>query len=258
MKRKTISIALQYAAFGCGLLSGLFGLFAGFLQFETGTHYFLRGSVLPMLAVVFAILGALVALVPAFLEPVCPSLEPRRISHLPPAAGFFVSAFLIFLLPASPAKVALRLAVAATILLLLSAAYCLLSFFLKDPKYRGLLALLGFSPILALATFAFFYYFDKSVEMNSPLKVTLQTALLFGMFLFLCEVRRLLEKPLPRLLAGFRLAFFPISALAVGMILSAFFTGAFLRLDYLFGAFLLLTLQFSLAFNLFLPNRNDR
>ncbi|MBQ7171069.1 MAG: hypothetical protein IJR89_02200 [Clostridia bacterium] len=257
MKSKIPFLSLRYAAFGLGLAAGLLALIAGFVQFESGTHYFFRGAVLPVLSAVFAILGVCAALAAGFLNPESEHPEPRRASFLPAAPGFFASALVFFFLPSYPAKVSLILAVISMILLLFSCVFCLLSFLLKDPKYRGLLSLLGFFPTLAPAVLAFLYYFDKTVEMNSPLKVALQTGLLFGMALFLCEIRRLLGRPLPRLLFGLRLALFPAASIGVGMILSTYFAGVFTRTDYLLGAILLLTLQISLLFDLFPAKKQD-
>ena len=255
LSKKPICI-LRAAIYVCGGLAGTFQFLSALLSFDPNANYFLGGAILPIFAIVFALLGVGSAVAFAFLDK---EERPRasRFAFLPPAIFFcaLFPAVLSFANGSSP--IADRLAVVSAILLLLSALYCLLSIFLNDQKHRGILALLGFSPVLALASLALFFYFDKSIEMNSPLKVSLQAGLLFGMFLFLCELRRLLGRPLPKLLLGLRLSLFPIASLGSCLLVPLVITGGCKRLDYLFGALLLLSLQIALLFDLFSTRKNS-
>ena len=249
LSKKPICL-LRAAIYVCGALAGVFQLLAALFSFDPDANYFLKGAILPIFAWIFALCGVACAVALAFLDKE-EHTQPSRFGFLPPAI-FFCALFPAVLTFAKGSSViADRLAVASEILLILSALYCLLSIFLKDQKYRGILALLGFAPVLALAALTLFFYFDKSVEMNSPLKVFLQAGLLFGMFLFLCELRRLLDRPIPKLLSGLRLSLFPIASLGSCLLIPLAITGGYKRLDYLFGGLLLLSLQATLLFDLF-------
>ena len=240
---------LRAAIYASGALAGIFQLLAAFLSFDPNANYFVRGAILPMIACIFALVGVGCAIAFAFLaKATLPEKKPA--AFLPPA--FFFCALIPCVLSSADgsSKIADRLAIVAIILLIFSVLSCILPFFLKDQKHCGTLALLGIAPVLALAALPLYFYFDKSVEMNAPLKIDLQIGLLFGMFLFLCELRRLLDRPLPRLLIGLRLALFPIASLGSFLLIPLAIAGSFRRLDYLFAGLLLLSLQAFFLFEL--------
>lgn len=249
ISKKPICI-LHAAIYASGALAGIFQLLAALLSFDQSANYFVRGAILPTIAWIFALCGVGCAIAFSFIaKATLPEKKPA--SFLAPA--FFFCALIPCVLASvdGSSKIGDYLAVVAILLLIPSALFGLLFFFLKDEKHRGGLAILGFAPILALSALALCFYFDKTLEMNSPLKVDLQIGLLFGMFLFLCELRRLLDRPLPRLLVGLRLAAFPILSLGSCLLLPLAITGSFHRIDYLFAGLLLLSLQASLLFDLF-------
>ena len=241
---------LRTGVFAFGGLAALVQLLAELLSFDPTANYFVRSAALPIVACVLTGLGVLCALVLAFLDKK-EHTTPSRFAFLAPAVCFCVLCPALFASIGTSVVVADRLAIVSMIFCLLASLFCLLSIFLKDEQQRGLLALLGLSPVVALASLTLFFYFDKSIEMNSPLKVALQAGLLFGMFLFLCEVRRLLGRPLPRLLAGLRLALFPVASLGSCLLIPLAIAGRFRRFDYLLGGLLLLSLQATLIFDLF-------
>ena len=256
MKENKLVLPFRIAVYICGLVAGILQLLSALIAFEKGTHYFLRGAVLPVFAWIVALLGVGFAIASACLEKSQLLPERSRFSFLFPVVGFAAIIPSMFALLDSSFKTTVRLAILTLILLIFAALFCLLSVIFKGKKVSGITALLGLAAILAPACLTLLYYFDKSVEMNSPFKVTLQIGLLFAMFPFVCEVRTRLERPLPRLLLGLRLAAFPMASLASCLLLPAFFSGSFAKSDYFFGGLFLCLLQLSLLFDLFAPRKD--
>lgn len=243
MSKKLPRRALAVALSALFVLTVLLSLFAGLFQFDGGTNYYLRGAVLPVCAVVTALVGAVVAFVMAFGSDASPFPTVDRRAHLLPAAGTLSSGIVILWRATSLESTSRTLAILSGVLLLLSALFFALSAFLGAEKSRGGLALLGFACPLAAASLTFYYYFDKTVEMNSPVKVFLQLGLLFAIPAFLLCSRSLLDRSLPRLLSALSLAFLPLSALAAGPCAAMLAGITAMRVDYLVGALLILTLQ---------------
>ncbi len=90
----------------------------------------------------------------------------------------------------------------------------------------------GFFVIFNSTTMLAEMYFDNNVQMNSPLKITMQIALLFIMLYFLGDMRFDLKKPYPRLYLAVGLsAFFICTATSLSHIV-AFFAGTLENQDY--------------------------
>ena len=255
MKKDKLVVLFRFAVYFCGFAAGILQLLSALTAFEAGTHYFVRGSALPVCAWVVSLLGVGFAIASAFLDKEQPVLKRSRFSPLFAAVGFAALLPALFALLDSETKTTARLALLALLLVILAGNFCLLSAFAKK-QFAGLTAILGLLAVLAPACLALIYYFDKSVEMNAPVKVCLQTGLLFSMFPFLCDVRTRLNRPIPRLLTGLRLACFPIASLSSCLLLPLLFSGRFARIDYLFGGVFLFALQLALLFDLF-PSDKD-
>jgi hypothetical protein len=58
--------------------------------------------------------------------------------------------------------------------------------------------LIGFSAVIVCILFNGYFYFDSTLEMNAPLKVTVQLGFLAAMIYFISEIRALLGITLPR------------------------------------------------------------
>ncbi|MBE6662172.1 MAG: hypothetical protein E7606_02685 [Ruminococcaceae bacterium] len=65
-------------------------------------------------------------------------------------------------------------------------------------------AALGFLALGFLFCLLFYVYFDMYVTINSPLKVALQLSILSALLFVLCEIRRGIGKPMPRITASAR------------------------------------------------------
>ena len=100
------------------------------------------------------------------------------------------------------------------------------------------LSLLGLTAPLACILFNAYYYFDATVEMNSPVKTATQVGLLCAMLYFVYELRFLMDAPMPRvfLMTAFWVrSLGTLSALAIPV---AYLTGKCDRIDYVAGAIL--------------------
>ena len=91
-----------------------------------------------------------------------------------------------------------KFALAIAILFLLATIYqVLLSFrLINDP---AIIALIGFANVVGCILLVGYFYFDSSMEMNAPIKISAMIGILFVALYYTYEVRALLGKPLPKL-----------------------------------------------------------
>ena len=89
------------------------------------------------------------------------------------------------------------------------------------------------------------------MEMNSPVKVTVQTALLFAMLYYTAELRYLLDRRKPRLYLALAMLTLASSALSAVAIPVAFCLGHLSRMDYLAGAILTLGIAVTVLLRIF-------
>ena len=158
-------------------------------------NYFSVGAVLPTIANVFTVLVVLAGGLLALLSPkdrLTLRALPARAACIPAALGFFASAVILALSAASAMS---RIAIP---LLLLAGIYELLAGYLSEPN-RVYAALAGFAAVLGCILLDALYYFDSSLEMNAPVKVTVIIGVLCAMLFCTGEIRVLLGKPAPRL-----------------------------------------------------------
>ncbi len=180
------------------------------ISYDKGTHYFVANAPLPVLANVFTTVLFVVAVLCALIAP-----KPLATSSpfgkqiwiaIPAALGFAIGG--IFLLIEFFVNRAI-LSFVSAVVLLLSALHLLLSE--TDRK----LTHLGYFPPLACALLVCILYFDASMEMNAPLKVAVQCALLPLMLYFTTELRYLLGRELPRLYSALALGSLVASSLCI-------------------------------------------
>ena len=220
--------------------------------FEVGTNYFLIGATLPTVAALLAILGAGLGTVGACLggrvQPTHSPIAGKLYTALPCALLFFATALLMPFL-ASGTEAALGLRVPVLISCLLAGCYVLLC---GLPSFRAAhptaIALLGFSAPIACGLLNAYYYFDMSVEMNSPLKYCVQVALLFAMLYFLGEIRFHINEPKPRLFLACAFCTLAAASMCAIAFPVAFFAGRFERVDYLMGSLLMLGICVTILF----------
>ena len=196
---------------GASVAAAIFMVLGVLLAYEKGTNYFEPNAILPILAVIWATLGFAAALIFAVIvpkeeiDPFSP-FKAGLLTSLPAALGFGIGAIL---LAVEFFKNQSALFLVAALLLLASAAHVLLN---KGDRAG---ALLGFVPPVACALLIAVLYFDASLEMNAPLKVAVQTALLPLMLYFTAELRYLLNRDIPRLYFALALISIVLASLCV-------------------------------------------
>ena len=228
----------QWALF-CGRLvpiasaiATFFMTFAVLFCYEKSSNYFEPNAIIPVLATIWAILGLFTAVIFAIIIP-----KEEITSHspftanltvaLPAALGFGIGAILLVIEFAKTQSISTLVTV---LLLLLSAAYVLLS------ETDRINSILGFIPPIAIAVLVGILYFDASLEMNAPLKVAVQTALLPLMLYFTTELRYLLNREIPRLYLALALISVTLASLCILAIPVAFLTGILENTNCLAGS----------------------
>lgn len=243
-------LSLPYLRLGFLIFSSMAAvlqLIAAIAVLEKNSNYFASSSPLPILAVACALLGAACGTLAAY-KTNCADLEkePFSASALPShlsAVGFLAVAVLFAQKSLTQANTLTSL---ITLVSLVAAVYAFLSAFsVVARKSRTLLALLGFAAVLSCILANAYYYFDATMEMNAPFKVSLQTALLCASLYFTGEIRFHLKRKQPRfflVLATWTVALGALSAPAIPI---AFLIGRMDRADYAVGALSVLLLAVS-------------
>ncbi len=205
------------------------------LSYESEIHFYRVGAVLPTVAAICAVVGAVAGIVCASIIPVkretAYPLSGSVIPMIPAALASLVTAFVMLTADGILAKL-------TSVFLFLSVAYFVLTAYKVIRVSGNLLAFLGFCPPAACALFNAYYYFDTSIEMNAPVKVLLQAALLFSMLYFTGEIRFLFDRQRPRFYLMLAACMLASTALTLSIPI-AFAAGLVTRLDYLVGALFL-------------------
>ena len=225
-------------------LAAILQVIAFLTVLEPNSNYFGGSAWLPALAVLFSLLGAACGTLAAYrtnrAELAKEPFSATRLPSLLTALGFLA---LTLLFAVKTAKQPSNFTYLITLAALVSALYAALSAFSTVARRsRTTLALLGFAPVLTCILLNAYYYFDVTVEMNAPVKTTLQLGLLCAAVYFTGEIRFHLKRALPRLfltLVAWTVAFGALSALAIPV---AYLTGHIHRADYAVGALLTLAL----------------
>ena len=193
---------------------------------DSGSNYFASASPLPDLAVIFALLSCAFGIAAICLwkkAPIHPSTPFGNLTSIPAALGFLAGAVLMLLSNDT------KLTYAVAIFFFLAAGYQLLLAF-QPIKDRYLTAFIGFSAVIGCILMEGYYYFDATLEMNAPVKVSVLMGLLFAMIYYTNELRLLIGNPLPRayvLISACTLGIGALSAIPVPL---AYFSGQFDRL----------------------------
>ena len=221
MSRKSSIDLLTYITHAGAGTATLLSAAATAFSYDRDTNYFTTDSILFPLATVVAILAFALAIATALITPkenlvASSPFGADLVVALPAAIGFGIGAIFLAL---EFAKSNSSLFLVAAVLLLLSAAHVLLCETERKTSF------LGFFPPVACALLIAILYFDISLEMNAPMKVTAQSALLPMMLYFTAELRYLLDRELPRLYL----------ALALGSIAAASLCALAAPIAYLMG-----------------------
>ena len=181
-----------YAGAGCAMI---LSAVATAFSYDKNKNYFTTNSFIFSIAVAFALLAFALSIASAIITPKeeIISRSPfgtNLLVALPAAIGFGLGAIFSTV---EFVKSNSTLFFITTILLLLSVAHVLLC----ETERKS--SILGFVPPIACALLVAALYFDTSLEMNAPMKVTAQCALLPLMLYFTTELRYLLNREIPRL-----------------------------------------------------------
>lgn len=158
-------------------------------------NYFSVGALLPKLSAVLTVIICATGVALALLIPknqLTVREAPVKWASLPSAAGFLAGAIVLTL------SVSGTLSRVTVLLLLFGAGYAVCAAFLSS-KYQAATALVGFGAVLGCILLDALYYFDTSLEMNAPVKVTVLIGVLCTMLYHTGEIRFLIDKPAPRL-----------------------------------------------------------
>ena len=196
---------------------------------EALSNYFVRGSAMPVLALVFAGLSFAVGIVASCIRSGSAVPEAPIWSFAPILVASVVGAILCF-----PVKTA------GGLFLLLGAVYPLLMILPFGRKKVDLTAIAGFLSIAAMVYLVAFYYFDATLEMNAPLKISVQMGLLCAMLYFTAELRSLLGRTISRLYLLLTSLAIAIGALSAIPVVLAFLAGKTSYRAYAAGAVLTL------------------
>ncbi len=189
-------------------------------------NYFNPKAPLPTVALTLALVWTALGIVMAFVLK-SPESHPlpsavSRIDNFLTASGYLAAAAILwFSLSNNLAKV--------TTLLLLAAACGMAASALLSKLSNATRALLGFLPAIACALLAVVFYFEKRLEMNAPLKISVMTGILLVMIYHTQQIRTHLGLTTPRLLCGISNALIGIGALSAIPVPIAFLTGVFNR-----------------------------
>ena len=260
MKKDTVAriCALTVA---CGTTTAaLFMSAAVLFDYDKSTNYFIPNSLLFRFAVIFAFLSFAAAIANAIIIPkeTLASRSPfgaNLLIAIPAALGF---SFGSILLAVNFFQNKSYLALVTAVALLLSMVHTLLC----EAGYR--IKALGFLPPIACALLVCVLYFDISIEMNAPLKVAAQCALLPLMLYFTTELRYLLDRELPRLYLALALGSVAASSLCAFAVPAAVIAGLLNNANCLAAALVVLGVNITILFRLkrFLtripaPDEND-
>ena len=211
VSRKSSVDLLTYITYAGAGTATLLSAAATAFSYDKGANYFTTNSILFPLSAVVAILTFALAIVTALVTPkeslvTGSPFGANLVVALPAAIGFGIGAIFSAL---EFVKSNSSLFLVAAVLLLLSAAHILLC----ETKRKS--SLLGFIPPVACALLIAILYFDFSLEMNAPMKVVAQCALLPLMLYFTTELRYLLDCKLPRLYLALALGSVAAASLCV-------------------------------------------
>ncbi len=229
--RRSLRITVAVSA----ALAMLLQCIAYLASLQVGSNYFEYRALLPILASVSAIIAATVGTLDAILTGK-QSIKPKdrvRLASLPAAIGFAIAG--VHLLLIAPT----RLGIISAILLIFGALYCALDC-IGTNKFGALAPLIGFAAVLGCACLTGYHYFDNTVEMNAPVKVSLQLALLVAMLFYTGELRCRLGIAAPRTYQMLNAWMLASGSLASLPIVFAYLAGKITRADHLTAAILVL------------------
>ena len=211
MSKKSNANLFKIFAYSGTVIATVLSALATVFSYDKTANYFTTNSILFPIAIVFTILAIAASIAAALLIPkeeitLSSPFGSNLLVALPAAIGFGIGAIFSVL---EFAKSNSTLFLIATVLLVLSMTHILLCETERKSSF------LGFFPPVACALLIAVLYFDTSLEMNAPMKVTVQCALLPLMLYFTAELRYLLNREIPRLYFALALISMVLASLCV-------------------------------------------
>ena len=246
MKKNNLLLSFRIGYLLCSVGAAILQSLAVLFSYGNSEHYFANGDPLSIAAIAFAFLSVALGVASILLSEknnVCPCIFSRA-SFPNPLAGGVVAAALLFggyrFLASGYERTLSPFDLLLILCLLLTTAYAVLSGMQKAGGRITLTAFFGLFAIVACILLNAYYYFDTSIEMNAPLKTSVQVGLLFTMLYLTGEIRYLLGTQMPRMMQLFAVCTVSFGSLCAIAVPVAFFTGKLSRPDYLAGALLVL------------------
>ena len=229
-------LSIRCVLAGSVLLATILQTVAYLTSYTASDNYFRVGTILPILAIVCTAIAAIAGAVDAILY----SKENRIQSKdaFPFISAFSAVGFLLTGIRLLPSASNLFGKVGALILLL-AAVYCILDMF-RAEILSSVTFGFGFAAPIGCIMLTAHHYFDMTLEMNAPIKISLQVALLFSMLFFVGELRCRLGKPQPILYPTVTAMTVAIGAYASIPAIVAYLAGKVTRFDYFCTAILVL------------------
>lgn len=245
MKQKKSTKILYAIWFASAILAAILTAVAIFTDYDEKANYFLKEAPVLIAALICAavsLISGIAAAISVDVASIRKSPFPKRPVFLPTAFGYAMMiialVFTVYTLSQQEKPVSgLPTVVFTVISLVLALYYSILSgqpeqIDRKPTQTAGF----GLFAILAPLCINVHFYFDVLVEMNAPLKLFLQIALLLAMLYYTSELRYLLKKPTPRLFLMLSAATVSVGSLCALSLFAALIASHLSRLDYIAGA----------------------
>ena len=244
--KKAIAYSFAGTALGATLLQTLSFL----ICYDSGTNYFQSKAILPIVSLALMLIAGALGIASVFVwqEEVDPSQIKKRFPFASaiPAIGFLAAGF--YFLSQAKSKFDLICAIA----ILIASLSFVLDLFSKESK--STIFYLGFFAVFGCILLTGRHYFDMTIEMNAPIKVALQAALLFASVFFTQELRCLLSKATPRIYRAITAWTVALGCYASIPAIIAHLAGITDRFDYFCTALLVLSITVFAAIRLIVPH----
>ena len=239
MDKNRASKALRIASILCAITAAIIEVVSVLVYYDGTSNYFKSQSLLPTIAVILALLGTAIGIVSAITinrEFQVATIFSDKNSPSPATIGFLTAS--IFTMIYCSRTIQPAIGVLSAILLLCGAIYCILTSIPALRAKKNLAVLFGILAILGTILLNAYYYFDVSLEMNAPFKLTTQMGLLCATVYLTGEIRFLLGTQKPKFFLGLCTMLVSIGSLCSLSLLVAFFLDKTDRGDYVTGALL--------------------
>ena len=239
MDKHLVSKKLRSGSFLCAALAACAEILSVLAFYDKAANYFDHNALLPTVAVALALLGSALGIASAILTAsnvLGEDIFPEKISLSPAAIGFLTAALFAVLYCAKTVRPFIGLL--AALLLICGLAYSIFSSLPRLRQNKSLTALLGMLAVLGTILLNAYYYFDVSLEMNAPFKLTTQMGLLCATLYLTGEIRFLLGTQKPRLFLAIGTTLISVGSLCSLSLHVDFLLGKTDRGDYVAGSLL--------------------